>query len=247
MYKALIFDLDGTAIPNKPDGLPSDELVKVIRKLKKNLKICAATGRPLYNSKPILRKLGLTDPCIISGGTQLVDPTTERVLWEKDMDKSQVEEIMAITSKYPYQVFFSDEKTSALGKDKKIKGAERIIYIMSVEKIETEIILEKLAKIPNITAHKVISWSPGCFDIHITHSEATKEYSLHVLLEILGVNKSEVVVAGDSNNDLPLFEIANYKIAMENGSEELKAKADFIAPDINEDGLTIALRKVFSI
>lgn len=154
---------------------------------------------------------------------------------------------MEIASQYPYHVFFSDDKTSTPANEKEIKGSERIIYIEPVDKKNTEIILEKLGKIPNISAHKVISWSPDCFDIHITHSEATKSHALHKLLEILKVDKNEVVAAGDSNNDLPLFEAAGYKIARENGSDELKAKADLIAPSVKKDGLTTALKQVFSI
>ena len=143
--------------------------------------------------------------------------------------------------------FFGDEMEGTIPKYKITKSGERIIYIEPVTKEDTEIILKKLSKIPNITAHKVVSWTPDHFDIHITHFEATKRHSLEILLEILKVHKNEVVAVGDSNNDLPLFELAGYKIAMENGSNELKKKADMIAPSVVEDGLAVALEKLFSV
>ena len=161
------------------------------------------------------------------------------------MDQSQVEAIMDIARRYEYPVFFSDDEVSALPSEKVIKGSERIIYIEPVSKNDTEIMLDKLSKISQITAYKVKSWTPDHFDIHITHAEATKSYALEVLLNMINVHKGEVVAAGDANNDLPLFEIAGYKIAMENGSAELKAKADIIAPDVDRDGFAIALESFF--
>lgn len=245
MYKALIFDLDGTAIPNKPDGVPSDNLIGVVAKLQKTAKVCAATGRPWHNSKAIIRKLGLRDPCIISGGTQIIDPISEKMLWEKGMNQSQVESIMKAAKQFPYEVIYGDDVVSTPAKNKIMQRPERIIYIMSVSKKDTEAILKQLRQIPAITAYEAKSWEPNHFDIHITHYEATKSRALQILLRMLKLHKEEVVAAGDSNNDLPLFEVAGYKIAMENGSDEMKAKADLIAPDVSEDGLATSLKGLF--
>lgn len=246
MYKLLIFDLDGTAIPNKPDGMPSEKLVTAVNILqKKGIKVCAATGRPRFNSKPITDKLGLVDPCIISGGTQVINPVDGTTLWEKDMSQDQVEAIIKISLPYDYKIFMSDDKVSKPAREQVIRGSERIIYIMTVSKEDTEVILKDLSKISDITPHKVKSWTPDHYDIHVTHFGATKKHALEVLLEMLQIKKDEVVAAGDSNNDLPLFELAGYKIAMGNGSEEMKQKADIIAKDADNDGLAIAIEDLF--
>lgn len=243
-YKLLIFDLDGTAIPNRPDGMPRDNLVNVVKQLQGKMKVCAATGRPRFNSMPIIKKLNLKDPCIISGGTQIIDPTSEKILWEKDIDRAQVEEIRKIILPYEAKVFFSDDEISAPPNEKIVKGAERIIYAVRVSKKDTEEIMEKLSTIKSIIAHKVISWTPDHYDIHITHLEATKKHAMEILLDMLNIKRDKVIAAGDSSNDLPLFELSGYKIAMENGMDVVKEKADFIAGRADEDGLSIALRQV---
>jgi Cof subfamily protein (haloacid dehalogenase superfamily) len=246
MYKAVILDLDGTAIPNRRDGIPSERVINAVKKaIEKKVKITAATGRGIKLAKEIIDKLGITSPCIVNGGTRIIDPVTEKVLWEKSLDKSQVEKIMEVALEYQYPVFFSEDMEGTLPKYKISKSDERIIYIEPVTKEDTVVILEKLSKIPDITAHKVISWTPDHYDIHITHKEATKRHSLEVLLEILGVHKSELVAIGDSNNDLPLFDLAGYKVAMDNGSEDLKAQADLIAPSVSEDGVAVVLEDLF--
>jgi hypothetical protein len=245
MYKALIFDLDGTAIPNRQDGMPSKRVIDVVKKVKEKIHVSAATGRGISLAGNIIKSLGLTAPCIVSGGTQVIDPVSGKVLWKKDMDKNQIEKIMEIAKEYQYPVFFSDETEGVLPKYKITQRDEGIIYIQPVTKDDTTVILEKLSTIPNIIAHKVISWTPDHFDIHITHIEATKRHSMEVLLKILKVQSDEVIAVGDSNNDLPLFELAGYKIAMENGSDELKKKADMVAPSVSEDGLAVVLEKLF--
>lgn len=51
------------------------------------------------------------------------------------------------------------------------------------------------------------------------------------------------MVVGDGGNDLPLFELAGFKVAMGNAEEVLKKQADWIAPSVDEDGLAVAIKK----
>jgi Cof subfamily protein (haloacid dehalogenase superfamily) len=245
MYKAVIMDLDGTAIPNKRDGMPSERIINIIQKIKNKVFVSAATGRGMSLAGHIIKELGLTAPCIVNGGTRIIDPVTKKILWEKSITKSQVKKIMEIAKEYQYDVFIGDDTEGSLAKYKITNRDERIIYIEPVTKEDTEIMLNKLSKISDVIAHKVISWTPGYFDIHVTHKEATKRHSMEILLDILKVHKDEVVAIGDSNNDLPLFELAGYKIAMANGSDELKREADMIASSVSEDGLAVVLEKLF--
>src|SRR4051812_38787878 len=104
MYKAIILDIDGTVIPNNKNGLPSPRLINVIQKIKDKVHVSVATGRALNLSRPIIKILGLNSPCIISGGTQIVDPITEKILWERDLSQEQVEEIMEVAREYSYPV-----------------------------------------------------------------------------------------------------------------------------------------------
>ena len=43
-YKALVFDLDGTAIPSTMDGLPSDLLIEEINKAKRDYALVQLRG-----------------------------------------------------------------------------------------------------------------------------------------------------------------------------------------------------------
>lgn len=247
MVKAIIFDLDGTAIPNKKDGMPSLRLINTVTKAQQKVKVSAATGRPMSNSRNILKALKITNPCIIAGGTQIIDPVTEKTLWKKEMSAYQVREIISIAKSYPYEVWISDQLDASPTIEEIVIQPEQIIFIMTVTKKDAKNIMQKLAQIPDIITHEVISWAPDHIDIHITHKEATKKHALQELLNIENIDKEYLMVVGDANNDLPLFEVAAIKVAMKNGSDQLKEAADYVTDSVENDGLAKAIEKELSL
>lgn len=245
--KAIIFDLDGTAIPNKKDGTPSQRVIDAVKKAQqKNIKISIATGRPLANVRSIIRALGIKSPCIIAAGTQIIDPITEETLWTKELNLDQVKQILKIASPYSFNVWTSDGNDPTLAKKRKIKQ-EQVMFMLGVPKEDTKDIMNKLKQVPNLIAHEVNSWTLGNIDIHITHVDATKRHALEELLKIEGIDKENVMAVGDGNNDLPLFEMAAYKVAMGNAMQGLKDKADYIADSVDNDGLAKVIEEKLSI
>lgn len=238
-YKAFIFDLDGTAIPNVPDGLPSNRLVKAIASAKGKVKLCAATGRPITNAKPILQRLELTDPCIISAGTQIIDPRTDQILWETTLEDGDVAHVLKICKPYTYEVLIRNELMGegAPASERVINEGVNVMYIMQCSTMDGQEILDELAKIPTITAAGVLSWTGEGLDIHVTHCEATKEHAIAELLKILHVRKEETIGIGDGNNDIHLFRGVGKKVAMGNGTELLKSQADMVCDSVDHDGL----------
>jgi len=132
-YKAIIFDLDGTAIPNRKDGMPSQHLIDLIQDLKNKVFVCAATARPFSICKEVLKSLQLISPCVVSGGTRIIDPVTNKTLWEKNIPDEIVGKIIDTTKLFEYKLFVSNGVDPFLI-EKRTKDSERIIYIMSVSK-----------------------------------------------------------------------------------------------------------------
>jgi 5-amino-6-(5-phospho-D-ribitylamino)uracil phosphatase len=63
-----------------------------------------------------------------------------------------------------------------------------------------------------------------------------------LMAEHYGIPAAQIAVMGDSYNDLPMFEIAGYRIAMENAAPILKETADFITLSNSEHGVAAGLR-----
>lgn len=65
----------------------------------------------------------------------------------------------------------------------------------------------------------------------------TKKHAIDVLLQHLGADRKDTISFGDAKIDLSMFELCDYNVAMGNGGPEIKAAADYITDDVNEDGL----------
>ena len=53
-----------------------------------------------------------------------------------------------------------------------------------------------------------------------------------------------IAVIGDWLNDLDMFNVSHFSIAMGNAPDELKAQADLIAPTNDEGGVAWALKEI---
>lgn len=242
--KAIIFDLDGTALDSPKQKLPSARLIKAIRLLIKNYYFCAATGRVWTFAKPLLKSLHLTDPCIISAGTQICDPVTGKILWQKVVAEEALKEVISIFEGNPdYKLLYNDGTEDDYfngGVNPKDFVAREPVYFLEQVFVPDKIALElykKLNQVHGITCVMVVSQKPGCRDIHIVNSLATKEHAVGKLLEILEVEKKNTIGVGDGHNDIHLFHATHYKVAMGNAVPELKTIADLTIGTVAKDGL----------
>lgn len=241
-FKALFTDLDGTAIPKLPEGMPSPRVIEAIKKAKHHAYISVATGRPLSMCRYVLEALELDTLCVIEGGTQIYDAKTKQIVWEQALSAETISEIKAACE--PYEFFpTADDAAAASPADLLFTGTNRMMVVLSAGEPEVDRLMTNLQKIPEINALKVHSWREGKWDIHISHIGASKRHALEVLLGMVGLESHEVIGVGDSHNDLPLFEAAGFKVAMGNAIDELKDQADFVAPTVGEDGLAVAIEK----
>lgn len=65
----------------------------------------------------------------------------------------------------------------------------------------------------------------------------TKAHAIHELLKYLHADVSQTAAIGDAKVDIPMLEYCAVGIAMGNGGTEIKAMADYITDDVNQDGL----------
>ena len=65
----------------------------------------------------------------------------------------------------------------------------------------------------------------------------TKKHAIEVLLTHLGADAADTISFGDAKIDLSMFELCAYNVAMGNGGPEIKAAADLVTADVNDDGL----------
>lgn len=241
---AIIFDIDGTAVDSPKQKLPTVELVNQVQRLKSNYVMSVATGRVWSFVKDVLKELNLEDPCVISAGTQICNPKTGEILWQKNLPVESLNSALHILKEYPeYKILYNDGTEDdyfhggisplefTFGGD--IYFFEQV-FVPEVVALE---IYDKLSKIDNLAIVMVVSQKPGCKDIHIINKDATKEAAIEQLLKMIGQNKENSIGIGDGNNDIHLFNAVGLKVAMGNGVEVLKQEADIIIDRVDENGL----------
>ena len=72
----------------------------------------------------------------------------------------------------------------------------------------------------------------------------SKAHAIEVLLKYLDADISDTIAFGDAAIDIPMLEICAVGVAMQNGSDEIKAIADFVTDDVDHDGLKKAFTKL---
>ena len=76
---------------------------------------------------------------------------------------------------------------------------------------------------------------PYCGEITI--NGVVKSTGMEKLLSHYGLNRQDSVAFGDGPNDVDMMEYAGLSICMGNGRDEIKALADYITSDIDNDGI----------
>ena len=79
----------------------------------------------------------------------------------------------------------------------------------------------------------------------IVRGGVDKGVGLSDLCEKLGLTLADAVAAGDSANDLGMLRAAGLSCCMANGTEEAKAAADRIIPDVREDGVAALIEELW--
>ena len=82
-------------------------------------------------------------------------------------------------------------------------------------------------------------------NIEITGSRASKRYGTQWVIKTLDINKKDIYCFGDSDNDLPLFEVGGINVAMVNGSDQIKKVADYVTEFSNDDNGVIRFLKKY--
>lgn len=85
------------------------------------------------------------------------------------------------------------------------------------------------------------------WNIEINSAGATKGQALKALCSALGIDLRDTLAFGDGTNDLDMIRTAGIGVAMDNGAEEVKAAADWIAPSNINCGVAAGIKRFMEI
>lgn len=263
MIKMVATDIDGTII--KWDTNFSEGVKNCIKKLyTSGVKVVLVTGRMHCATKHITDELGLDTP-VVSYQGGLIKTQKGETLYQKDLAPKYAKEIIAWARKnnihinlYLDDKLFVEEDNDFVKKysdgkfvpysicnfdDLEIKNVNKILAIdYNNEERVTGWINELQIKYPELYIVKSTPYfcEIGCAD-------AKKSIGVEFLAKMWGIKKEEILTIGDQNNDIELLKAGGIKVAMGNGTPELKECADYICDTVENDGFVKAMEKfIFS-
>lgn len=242
-YKAIIFDVDGTLIPNQQDGMPSQKIRERIVQASKIIHIGVATSRCYPLVRGITEVLQLSCPSILCGGSIIMDIQKKKTLWKKPLVENDIEHVTQTLRQLKINYIICDNKIHTADYKEVKPNTIYSIFALAVEPDLAKKTIKILSKNPQFVIHEIPDWEKGKVSLNISHAQATKQHGILEVAKLLGIETHEIIGVGDGYNDFPLLMACGLKIAMGNAVDDLKAIADYIAPPVEKDGVADILKK----
>lgn len=267
--KLIALDIDGTLI-NSAMEITQGTVCALTAAAERGIHIVLSTGRPAMECDHILEKLSCIGYINSCTGAQVVNAKTWDVIAGRYIPIDEAKRLYEKIRELPLMVCAFDPKTGQahdsapvlarcishsppheaehllryhVGEDDfeaYLDNLDRIVkFYMPCFTIET---IEEVKRRMIGEPYTVFQCGPK--DVEICPVGADKGSGLQMLAEALGINPSEVMAIGDSENDISMLRYAGLPVAMGNGSEEVKALAKYITDDNDHDGVAKAVNMV---
>lgn len=255
MIKALFFDVDGTLVSFKTHQIPQSTIDALTEAKRRGTGIYISTGRPmrLINNLDSIRHLidgyiSATGACCIIGDKMIKcltipdDEAREFVRMSNEMNFATlvvgVKELTVINPNDDVDRLYRGMlNVSYLGEGIDVEDVlnEGIIQFTPIIDTEAERII-----MPRMEHCVSARWYPDFADI--TVRGADKGSALQAMAAHLGISMAETIAFGDGGNDKSIIKAAGTGVAMGNANDDVKAVADYVTADVDDDGIAKALR-----
>ncbi|WP_284645299.1 Cof-type HAD-IIB family hydrolase [Paenibacillus silviterrae] len=257
--QAIVLDLDGTLLGSDKNISPRNyEAVK--RCYDSGIHIIVATARPPRAANQFVKNFPFADYLVYYNGAQTIckSKQTQRhisIPMEISQQINNFIELHAPQSIINYEVNDScytytpipDSQLSHFGirsnDPKPLVVDKDFISSLSPTKILVHGYSTWMDVIEQFGDHVNVIATDGGVLVQIMQKSASKEDAVQLVLNDIGINSEQVMVFGDDFNDLGLFHMCGFPIAMSNGITELKNCAKHITESNDNDGVAVALEK----
>lgn len=262
--KLLALDIDGT-LTNTQKDITTATLEKIIEAQEKGNIVAIASGRPLPGIRKIADTIELDrfgGYVLAFNGGRIVDYSTGEVVYQAVLDNDVVRDIYDYCLKAGCGMVTYDGDRVITGTD--IDGYmtfEASINHMEIMRIDNfreyidfplnKCLLtadpDKAEKIEQELAEKfgdqINIFRSEPYFVEIMPPNVHKATSLEKLLEVLDMDRKDLVACGDGYNDLTMIEYAGVGVAMANAQDIVKEHANYITLSNDEDGLVPVVDK----
>ena len=268
-FTSAVFDLDGTLLL---DGLMTEGVAEAVEELRAaGIKTAINSGRDLSQISKELRDR--FDYTIVANGAGVLDNRSGEYIFDSEFSFELTSEVNDIVRAHGGNMFCFMKKFILCVESimelmiKCLPLGEQRAFRLTPEfgDVNVELCTDIMTwfKEHKERPCKFYALFPETEQWDQAADELEKTGRLNVLrirpgtLEIVpaGISKAaaiakiddpeKTVAFGDGTNDIEMLRASGFGVAMINGTDEVKAAADYIAPDVKEDGAATAIRDLF--
>ena len=259
-FDLIAIDCDGTIL-DSGKNVAAGAHEAVAEACANGVEVTLISGRNFGSMEFIVEEVGITAPIIGGGGAFIYDVQTREVIEEHPLPLKEIRELVHLCREE--KVILVLESIHDAVQERKFPHSKRVHPKHGYQHHIVPDLLKELDEPPvkamvigegqNLTKVYDRIRQVGLFDslsysssnsIDIVPSGVNKGSSLTALARYLNIPLQRVAVIGDWLNDLDMFRISGFSIAMGNAPDEVKAAADLVAPINDHDGAAWAIREI---
>ena len=252
MVEAIFFDIDGTLVSFKTHKIPSSTIDALHQLQAKGIKLFIATGRGKEGLE-ILNQFEFDGYITLNG--QYCYDKSGHIIYENGLHPKDMETIVEYVEKnqipcafkeehdqfYNFKNELVEELHAITNNDNHPLGDIKRAINHKIYQVTCFVDLEKEAEILKLCPHTTSSrWFHSFCDL--SPLGGTKHNGIVQVCKHLNIDIKNTMGFGDGGNDVPMLQCVNLSIAMGNACDELKSIADFVTKDVDDDGISYALK-----
>lgn len=268
-YKLLVLDVDGTLLNS--DNQITKRTHATLRKVQQmGIKIVLASGRPTYGLKPVAEAIDLKNYegyFISYNGGQVFkcQKGHNELIFEKRIDPQLIPFIEEKAKESDCDIFTyhldyivtNNPDNPHIRREAELNGmrlikAENFSDSIDFSPCKCVIVNDDEKTLADLEEHwkRRLSGSMNVirsesYFLEFVPPSVDKANTLSVLLDNLHVDPKETVVFGDGIRDFAMLQLSSMGIAMGNALDSVKVCADAVTLSNDEDGVAVAIEKLF--
>lgn len=265
--RMIVTDLDGTLL--QPDKTVSERSVRAISAAQDaGIWVLAATGRAIIDMATVLPPQ-LQELAVCSNGAVIYSASADQVLLERTISSTVIDTFCRAMAElvpgtrfgvlvnggydfHPGPGYLDLMEQGNHGRDKATLTEVSLAELAARPAVKlvarhAEVDVDELVVRCQELAHLgVLPTTSGVPFVEMSAAGVSKASTLDLLAVERGIGRDEVLVLGDSANDVEMIRWAGVGVAMANGVDAALAAADQTAPANTDDGVAVVIENLLA-
>ncbi|MDF5712476.1 MAG: Cof-type HAD-IIB family hydrolase [Rhizonema sp. NSF051] len=265
--KLLVVDIDGT-ISGRSNSISKPVLQAIVAAQARGIKVAIATGRMYRSALRFHQEISSSLPLVAYQGAWIQSPITPHIHRHLPVSREMVHKLLdyfeqpELRSLLSVHFYINDQLyVREITRETEIYAQRSGIIPIAVgdlrsclkdEPTKVLALCDDTDVIDRLLGNLRCQYTPA--ELYLTTSVATffeatnplanKGIGVRYLAEeLLGLQSVNVMTIGDNFNDVEMLEYAGIGVAMGNAPTQVQAIAQWVAPNVEQDGAAVAIEK----